>query len=65
MKDTDVNIASVSESLDTVNLMNAGLFGGLAFFYAATIGYYFVEKMFTSGKNPDDAMQIRLKILGV
>ena len=63
MNDTTVNASNVNNSLDTVNLMNAGLFGGLMVFYAATIIYYFVEKKFTSDKEEKDAIELRFKLL--
>ena len=63
MNDTTVNASNVNNSLDTVNLMNAGLFGGLAIFYTATIGYYFIENNLTSKKTPKEATKLRLKIL--
>ena len=63
MNDTTVNASDVNNSLDTVNLMNAGLFGGLAIFYAATIGYYFIENNLTSKKTQEEATKLRLKIL--
>ena len=63
VNDTTVNASNVNNSLDTVNLMNAGLFGGLAIFYAATIGYYFIENNLTSKKSQKEATKLRLKIL--
>ena len=60
----NINISTTNEALDSVDLMNGGLFAGLVIFYSATIGYYFVEKKMTGSENlPEKKTKLRLTLL--